>query len=210
MGIKIAPVKLFILDNKEKKFKSDFVCGIKYFENCEYVNFNYIEKNKDNISNWKDYFRMLCLETIFEEDDGIEVLKYKNDIYRIDTTASFSISNFDIYPLAYDFNSNGINIKKFANTNILKKAERKTNTRIEKWKNDMNYFLEKIEYEYFSYYLDTYKLLKEITDKDLEEWTNILTIFYPNIIGDYFKNYFKNLKLDVEQFLINIEKINSR
>lgn len=33
MGIKIAQVKLFILNDKEKKFKSDFVCGIKYFEN---------------------------------------------------------------------------------------------------------------------------------------------------------------------------------
>jgi len=34
MGIKIAPVKLFVVNDKEKKFKSDFVCGIKYLEDC--------------------------------------------------------------------------------------------------------------------------------------------------------------------------------
>ncbi len=111
MGIKIAPVNLFILDNKEKRFKSDFVCGIKYLENCEHVNFDYIEKNKNNINNWKDFFRMLGLEVLFEEGDGMEVVKYNSDIYRLDTTSSFTISNYQIYPLAYDYNYNDINVR---------------------------------------------------------------------------------------------------
>ena len=53
MGIKIALVKLFVVNDKEKKFKSDFVCGIKYFEDCNHVHFDDIVKNKDNINNWK-------------------------------------------------------------------------------------------------------------------------------------------------------------
>lgn len=208
MGIKIAPVKLFVLDDKEKKFKSDFVCGIKYFENCEPVNFNYIDKNKDYINNWKDYFRMLCLETLFEEGDGIEVVKYNDEIYRLDTTDAFTISDFYIHPLAYDYNNNGINIREFANKNILKMTQRNTDLRISRWKFGIDFCLEKFGDKYFEYYLDTFKLFEQVTENDIENWANILTFFYPNIIGEYFKRYFNNLKLDVVQFLKEMREKN--
>lgn len=204
MGIKIAPVKLFVLNDKEKKFKSDYVCGIKYFENCEHVNFDYINKNKNNINNWEDYFRMFCLEALFEEGDGIEVVKYNNDIYRLDTTDAFTISDFFIQPLAYDYNYNGINIREFANKTILKRSERNTNSRISRWEFAINYCLEKFGDKYLKYYLETFKRFEQVTEKDIEEWINTLTFFYPNVIGEYFKNYFNNLKLDVEQFLVRV------
>lgn len=209
MGIKIAPVKLFVLDDKENKFKSDFVCGIKYLENCEHVSFNHIEENKNSINNWKDYFRMLCLEVLFEEGDGIEVVKYNNEIYRLDTTDAFTISDFYIHPLAYDYNNNGINIKEFANKNILQMSKRNTDLRISRWESNINYFLEKFGDKYLNYYLETYQLLENITDEDIEEWVSILTFFYPNVIGEYFKSYFINLKLDVKKFLIKIEEKDS-
>ena len=206
MGIKIAPVKLFVLDDKENKFKSDFVCGIKYLENCEHVSFNYIEENKNSINNWKDYFRMFCLEILFEESDGIEVVKYNNEIYRLDTTASFTISDFYIHPLAYDYNNNGINIKEFANKNILQMSKRNTDLRISRWESGIKYVLEKFGDKYLKYYLETYQLLENVTDEDIDEWVGILTFFYPNVIGEYFKSYFSNLKLDVKEFLIKIEE----
>lgn len=208
MGIKIAPVKLFILDVKDNKFKSDFVCGIKYLENCEHVSFNYIEENKDIINNWKDYFRMFCLETLFDESDGIEVIKYQNEIYRLDTTAAFTISDFYIYPLAYDYNKDGINIREWANDNILKRAKRNSDSRISKWEFDKKNFIEKFGCKYLNYYLETYQLLKNISDEDIEEWVTNLTFFYPNVIGEYFKIYISNLKLDVEKFLIKIDENN--
>jgi len=204
MGIKIAPVKLFVVNDKEKKFKSDFVCGIKYLEDCQHVNFKDIEDNKDNISNWKDYFRMFSLEFLFEESDGIEIVKYKNELYRLDTTAAFTISNFSIYPLAYEYDNNGINIREFANKNILKRADRNTKNRISRWESDITFFMKKFGKEFLNYYLETFSLLKNVTEEDIEEWTNILTYFYPNIIGEYFKSYFNNLKLDVDEFLIEI------
>lgn len=206
MGIKIVPVKLFVLDDRENKFKSDFVCGIKYLENCEHVSFNYIEEHKNSINNWKDYFRMFCLEVLFEEGDGIEVVKYNNEIYRLDTTEAFTISDFYIHLLAYDYNNNGINIKEFANKNILQMAKRNTDLRISRWESDINYFLEKFGDKYLNYYLETYRLLENVTDEDIEEWVSILTFFYPNVIGKYFKSYFSNLKLDVKKFLVKIEK----
>lgn len=206
MGIKIAQVKLFILNDKEKKFKSDFVCGIKYFENCEHVNFEHIIKNKNNINNWEDYFRMLCLEALFEEGDGIEVVKYNDEIYRLDTTDAFTISDFYIHPLAYDYNNNGINIREFANKTILKMSERNTDSRISRWEFAIDYYLEKFGDKYFEYYLETFRRLEQVTEKDIEKWTSILTFFYPNVIGEYFRNYFYNLKLDVEQFLIKMKE----
>ncbi len=206
MGIKVVPVKLFVLDDKENKFKSDFVCGIKYLENCKNVSFNYIEENKKSINNWKDYFRMLCLEVLFEESDGIEVVKYGNEIYRLDTTAAFTISDFFIYPLAYDYNNNGINIKEFANKTILQRAKSNTDLRISSWESDVNYFLEKFGKKYLNYYLETYHLLENVTEEDIKEWISILTFFYPNVIGEYFKIYFSNLKMDVKKFLIKIEE----
>lgn len=208
MGIKIAPVKLFILDDKEEKFKSDFVCGIKFFENCKHVNFDYIDKNKNNINNWEDYFRIICLESLFEEGDGIEIIEYNNNIFRLDMTDAFTISDYYIYPLAYEYNNNGINIRKFANKSILKMSERNTDSRIYKWKSNINYYKEKFGYKYFEYFLETLKRFEQIAEKDVEIWATTLTFLYPDIIGEYFKNYFYNLKLDVKQFLIEINEKN--
>lgn len=58
MGIKIGPVKLFVVDDKVNKFKIDYVCEIRYFENCEEVSFSDIKKEKEGINNWKDYFKI--------------------------------------------------------------------------------------------------------------------------------------------------------
>lgn len=208
MGIKIAPVKLFILDDKEEKFKSDFVCGIKFFENCKHVNFDYIDKNKNNINNWEDYFRIICLESLFEEGDGIEIIEYNNNIFRLDMTDAFTISDYYIYPLAYEHNNNCINIRKFANKSILKMSERNTDSRIYKWKSNINYYKEKFGNKYFEYFLETLKRFEQIAEKDVEIWATTLTFLYPDIIGEYFKNYFYNLKLDVKQFLIEINEKN--
>lgn len=201
MGIAIAPVKLFVLDNKKNMFKSDFVCGIKYFENCKHVCFKDIKDN-DEISNKQDYLKMIALETLFDEADGIEVIEYNNKIYRIDTTAAFTISDFDIHPLAYDYNNHGINVREFAYKNILKNSLRNTERRISSWNSCINYFIKEFGKQNISYLFKTFESLEVITEKDIEEWINILTYFYPNIIGEYFKNYIKNLKADVKEFII--------
>ena len=199
MGIKIAPVKLFVLDNKLSRFQSDFVCGIKFLEDCEKVKYDDIVNHK--ISNWEDFFRMKGLYSLLEEEDGLETLKYNNEIYRIDTTDAFTISDYYISGLAYDLNDNkGNNMRQVMSKTILKIAERKAE-RISSWKYKLNYFKEKYGEEYLTYYFEAFKLLNMITEKDMEDWTNILTILYPNIIGEYFKKYVKNLKLDAEMFL---------
>ena len=149
LGINITPVKLFFINDKKNNFKSDFVCGIKYFENANKIGYNNIIKDKENIKNWHDYFRFKGMESLFFESDGIEVLKDKDYIYRIDTTSSFTISNFDISYLAYDYEYEGINIKQFTEKKILEKAKFDTNRRINKWKFDKSFFVEHYGMEYF-------------------------------------------------------------
>lgn len=202
MGIKIAPVKLFIVDDKEEIFKCDFVCGIKYFEDCN--NVKYIDIIKNNIKNWQDYFKMLSLGSLLQESDGIEVIRYGDEIYRLDTTDAFTLSNIYIYQLAYDYNKNGINIKEIAEKNILNLANRNLNIRKIDWDYNKKVFIEKFGTEYLKYYLETFTLLNRITEEDIEEWTSNLTIIYPNIIGEYFKIYLNNLKLDTKDYLNGI------
>lgn len=202
MGIKVAPVKLFILDNKKKAFKSDFVCGIKYFEDCEHVNFDYIKKHKNDIDNWMDYFRMRSLESLFGEGDGIEVVKYHQELYRIDTTDAFNLSEYFIHLLAYNFSDeNGKNIRKMTQREILLNAFGATTSRMDMWMIGLKSFLNLYGEEYLPYYLETFRLLWKVSEEDMEEWTYILTWFYPNVIGEYFKIYLINLKLDAEEFL---------
>lgn len=137
----------------------------KIFENCKHVNFDYIDKNKNNINNWEDYFRIICLESLFEEGDGIEIIEYNNNIFRLDMTDAFTISDYYIYPLAYEYNNNGINIRKFANKSILKMSERNTDSRIYKWKSNINYYKEKFGNKYFEYFLETLKDLNKLQKK---------------------------------------------
>jgi hypothetical protein len=75
MGISIAPVKMFLITDKFKIFKSDFVCGVQYFEDCIHVGYKDIIENKNDIKNWRDYFKYYGLESLFFESDGIEVIK---------------------------------------------------------------------------------------------------------------------------------------
>lgn len=205
MGIKIAPVKLFVVNDKEKRFKSDFVCGIRYFENCEKVYFDDIIKEKDCISNWKDYFKFRGMEKLFFEADDIEVIRYRNNIYGIDTVDAFSLNFDNVKYLAYNYDSYGINVRDFAIKEILRIAERNTEKRIWTWNFEKSFFIENIGIEYLDYFLEPFYLLKSVSEKDIEEWVNILTFFYPNIIGEYFKVYLSNLKLDVEQFLVEVD-----
>ena len=204
MGIKTVPVKLFIIDDKQELFKSPFVCGIKYLENCERIGGKNILSNKENIKNWQDFFKMCALEVIFDEDDGIEVVKYNNKIYRIDATGSFILSHFIIDYLAYDFAKYNINIRDDITNHILKIANVDINNRRNMWKIYLNSFIKKYGRTYLPEYLETFNLLDNITDSDIEMWTNILTWFYPNIIGKYYKEYFKKLKSDAKIILKEI------
>lgn len=205
MGIAIAPVKLFLITDKEKNFKSDFVCGVKYYNEGKTIGYKEIISNKNDISNWKDYFRFLGMESLFSESDGIEVIKEGNFIYRIDTTAAFSISHIYISYLAYDFEYQGATVREFVNKMIQKLANFNIENVIDSWKIEMDIFKRNYEMKYFEYYLEPFKLFLEIDEKKIEEWSKNVTYFYPDIIGEYYKTYFKNLKKAVKIFLKEIE-----
>ena len=164
-----------------------------------------IIENKDNISNWKDYFKIRGLESLLEESDDIEILLYKNLLYRIDNQASFSISDYYLGFLGYDFTYNNIDIKKWTEGKILEQARPNKENRFSMWNVNQNSFIERMGKEYLDYYLEPFRLLSTITDSDIDEWINTITYIYPDIIGKYYKEYLTNLKLDVEEFLLTIK-----
>ena len=199
MGINIAPVKLFLVTDKKKMFKSDFVCGVKYYEECKKVGYEYIEEHKGEIENWKDYFKFRGMENLFFESDGIEVIEKDNLIYRIDTTAAFSLNHLFISYLGYEGNFKGIDIKKFAYDGIMKLADLNENNAIQNWKITMRIFKEYIDSKYLQYYLEPFILFINIDDKKIEKWFDTISYFYPNVIGEYYKKYLKNIKKCIEK-----------
>ena len=206
MGINITPVKLFYVDDKLKKFKSDFVCGIKYLEGATHIGIKNVLANKDNINNWEDYFRFRGMEKLFLEGDDIEVLLYNNYIYRIDTTDGFNIGHGDISYLAYDYEYEGINVRDYMEKFLLKKANLNVNHIVNLWQFDKNFFLKYYDKKYLKYYLEPFYWLDNINEEDIIEWTRILTYIYPDIVGEYYKVFLENLKKAVIIFLLEVEE----
>lgn len=200
MGINISPVKLFLVTDKKKLFKSDFVCGIRYYENGKSVGYKYIEENKEDIYNWKDYFKFLGMEDLFFEGDGIEVIKENNLIYRIDTTDAFSLSHMFISYLGYEGKFKDIDIKSFAENNIIKLANIDEKNVISNWNITKSTFIKYYNIDYLQYYLEPFQSFLEIDYNKIEKWCDNICYFYPNIIGEYYKIYFKNIKKCVEHF----------
>ena len=204
MGIKIAPVKLFIVDDRDDLFLSDFVCGVKYYENAKPVSFSKIEN--EVINNYEDYYKMCSLEYLFEEADGIEIIEHDNLIYRIDTTAAFTISDFFIHELAYDYNKNGIDIRKTATNNILHQATGNKEHRFSLWKIGYEDFVKEYGVEKSNYFLEPFEFIQKIKKQDIKNWTSTLTIIYPDVIGEYFEIYIEDLKKDAKTFLEEVKK----
>ncbi len=206
LNINVARVKLVIIDDKKEYFKSDFACAIEYLEDASHVDYNYIMKNKENIKNYDDYFKYLALEALLFEGDGIEILLKNNHIYRIDTTDAFTLNEGDISYLAYDYNSNGINIREFAIKNILERAKVQNNCLLAQWKIAYNNFKEKYKKEYLDIYLNVYSDFLKLNENKVKEWANDIGYIYPNVISAYYIEFIKNLKNKVKTFLDKVGK----
>lgn len=194
MNINVAPVKMFSVTNKKNIFKSDFVCGIKYYEDAQRVGYKYIENNKEQIENWKDYFKFKGMESLFFEADDIEIIKKDKFIYRIDTTAAFTLSHVFISHLAYEGEYDGIDIRKFAYDRIIKLANFNKEFALKTWTAAIEEFKEHKDTKYLQYYLEPFKLFLNIDEKKIEKWCDTICYFYPNIIGEYYKIYLENIK----------------
>lgn len=205
MKISVVPTKLFIVNDKIKKFKTDFVSGTKYLENSERITDSNFLKLKTSIENWQDYYRLQGLYALFEESDSFEILKYENKIYRIDTTAAFNISDMYIDNLAIDYEYQNINIKEFMKNQLIKLAQSSPDRRINDWTMKKNIFVKQYGEKYLNDFLYAFILLESIKDEDINKWLNVLTYIYPNSIAVYYKTYISNLKKDTKEFLNTIK-----
>lgn len=206
MNIEIAPVKLFYMDDKKKKVKTNFVSATPYYEDGTKNCYNDLIKKKDCIHNFFDIYRFMGLYDLLLEGDGVEWILSNKTIYRIDTTDSFTLSELFIHYLAYDFTYQNIDIKKFANHQILNLAKRNPEMRIGYWISNMNSFKSKYGEENLQHYLFPFYQFTKISEEMIQSWVEILTYFYPDIIGEYYLQFCKNLKDDVKIFLSRIDE----
>lgn len=201
MGISIAPVKLFKVTDKKSLFKSDFVCGIKYYEEGERIGCKYIKEHKNEIKNWKDFLKFEGMENLFLESDGMEVIKNGKFIYRIDTTASFSLSHMYIEYLGYEGEFEEIDIGKFAIRNIMKLANFDENNMLKNWEISLKIFKKNCNAQELQYYLEPFYKFLDVEDSKIKKWCDTICYFYPDVIGDFYKTYFKNTKKCIRKFI---------
>lgn len=202
MKISVALVKLFIVNDKEKTFKSDFVCGIKYYEGSKKFKYEDINPDVGHIENSCDYYKMRGLEALLFEGDDIEVIEYKNKLYRIDTTDSFTIEDMDIYILAYNFIKGKVNIREYFQNRLIEKSDYVKEIAYQ-WEIYKGIFLRNYGEEYLKYFLEPFSLISKISDKKIKEWCDVLTWIYPNIVGKYYLNFLKSIKLIAKKFIKN-------
>lgn len=202
LGILTPQVKLFINNSNSNKLASDFVCGIEYLDSIKQVKYNDLINNIEYV---KTYYKMVILELIFDQSDGIEYYEYNNKLYQLDNAETFGLDFYDISPLAYNFNKNGINIREFTIKRLMKKINNPMVNRVEWWSKRFEQLSDKYG-EVFNHCLD--EIISDfmnITDEEMNEWIETVTIIYPDAIGEYYLNYFKTLKLDLNSIIENIK-----
>lgn len=94
MGVKMPDAVLFQLSPDEKRpyFKTEYIIGLKYL-NLLIEDPTY-RQIREQACNWQDYFRFKAMYEMFVEVDSFETpLAADGFIYRVDTTASFLLSN---------------------------------------------------------------------------------------------------------------------
>ena len=99
LGLRTLDFYLFENDVTKKTFFSGYAIAIEYIDADDLAGFS---KQKDRIRNWQDFFSHKALFAAFSEEDSFEFLLNCEDLlYRIDTSASFSIDYVTIASLGF-------------------------------------------------------------------------------------------------------------
>ncbi|MEG1913164.1 MAG: hypothetical protein RR091_11815 [Cloacibacillus sp.] len=163
LGMRMPEVVLFQISEGEQRrcFTTEYIIGAKYLE-LQIPDPTY-QQIREQAVNWQDYFRFLATYNMFLECDSLEMpLASDGYLYRVDTTNSFAICEYDLFLAGLNMEYDGINIKEQSRKSILNKEQFIT------WTNDM--FDNTIQKcilphgaEYITYYLEPFKYIQEIS-----------------------------------------------
>lgn len=189
MNLKMPGAVLFQLspDEKRKIFGTEYIIGTRYLniiiENPAFVQI------RDRASNWKDYIRFRALYDLFLENDSFEVLLADDgNIYRVDTSASFILSNFMFDKAGVNVSVNGFIPKEYVK-NFVKNLDYSQHWQHFETDNLLNIVREQYGKDMISVYKEPFERIQEIPGSYIDDFLNTLCYFYPDFIGDYFKRF---------------------
>lgn len=200
MGYCMPDAVLFQLSPGEKRpyFKSEYIIGEKYLNVLDAA--PSYEKVRELAKNWEQYFSFLGLYALTAESDGVEILLADDhQIYRVDTTDAFPISNWHLDTAGINREINGLNPYEITKTQLLSQDFSHALNG-----SSCNWWLEKcleIDPQSRPYFLEPFTRLQEVHSDYIDDFLNTLCYFYPDFIGDYFKLYISALQKQCADYL---------
>lgn len=201
MGFKMPDAFLFQLSKEEKRryFKTEYILGTTFLDLAiESPTYDQIRKQA---ANWQDYFHFQAMYTMCRERDSFEVpIASDGYLYRVDTTASFILSD-DMLARAGINEVIGNSVPK---ENIKKLIEQYDFDNCWQYYNfdaELQRLLQRYGEECRGSYMETFSLIQEIRPDYIDGFLNTLCYIYPDFIGDYFKRFITALQKQSAAFL---------
>lgn len=200
MGYCMPDAVLFQLSPGEKRpyFKSEYIIGEKYLNVLDAA--PSYEKVRDQAKNWEQYFVFYGLYALTGESDGVEIL-FADDhqIYRVDTTDAFPLSNWQLDTAGINQEINGVNPYAVTKDQLLSQ-----NFSHALNGSSCDWWLEKcleIDPQSTQNFLEPFARIQEVRSDYIDTFLNALCYFYPDFIGDYFKLYISALQKQCADYL---------
>lgn len=201
MGYHMPDAKLFRLSSGEKRsyFKTEYIIGEQFLSLID--DDPSFETIQNQASNWQDIFGFYAMENMFSEGDGIEVVLAADGLlYRIDTTSSFAVSNWDLDYAGIDIECQGKNINDAVRGRLLSRTfDASLHANSFDW--HLKYYKEHYGDVCVEPYLQPFMRVQQISNEYIDRILNTLCYFYPDYIGDYYKKYISALQKAAAEFL---------
>lgn len=203
LNIPVPDVVLFELPQNEKRkhFGTEYISGSRWINitnRCPTT-----EQLIGNDEYLKIWSRCKALEIMFSESDGIElVIDDHEQLYRVDTQASFNICFHWLDYLGFDIEIQGRNVHKF--------HQKQLESLLEDWQSrnivrELELTLQQLNQlsrrDCTSWFWEPFIQAQDIASGYVDSFLNVLCYFYPDCVGDYYRKYIKILQEKSAEYL---------
>lgn len=204
MGLHIPESKLFHISEGEKRkyFKTGYTVGSRYLTLSDPAPSYELIRSK--AVNWEEYFSFKALYLLFLESDSFEVvLSDDNYIYRIDTTSSFNLGEWQLRNAGLDIDGPDGNIQELTRNILLDslKEDYWKYISLQEWLDET---VEKYGEESRKGFLRPFYEIQNIQEVYIDDFLNTLCYFYPDFVGDCYKHFIKAAQKKSHDFLQTI------
>jgi len=203
LNVPVPEVILFEVPQNEKRkhFETEYISGSRWINianRCPTV--EQLINNDDYLKIWS---QCEALEIMFSESDGIElVIANHEQLYRVDTQASFNICFHWLDYLGVNIEIQGHNVHQF--------YQKQLEILLEEWRSknivrELELTLKQLNQlsgrDCASWFWEPFIQVQDITRGDIDSFLNVLCYFYPDCVGAYYREYIKILQEKSAKYL---------